>query len=103
MKKSMNTPRSFLTVLFSLSLIILCCLATSQLRAQVGSGWTKQTFSERFEYETNDILNTISPPPSSFNDGLCEYDNTGGVETFQLLDPNSNRSEIRPNDDYSSG
>src|SRR5581483_6732666 len=29
--------------------------------------------------------------------------NTGGIETFQLLNHHSNRAEIRPNDDYSSG
>src|SRR5207247_6740984 len=69
----------------------------------MGSGWTEKTFTERFQYETNDILFSISPPPSSFNNGFCEYDNTGGVETFQLMKTQSNRAEIRPNDDYSSG
>jgi hypothetical protein len=87
----------------ALLVLVLTCVLAMSARAQVGSSWTLQTFSERFEYETNDILNTISPPPSSFNDGWCEYDNTSGVETFQLLNPNSNRAEIRPNDDYSSG
>ena len=72
-------------------------------QAQVGGGWTLKTFSERFEYESNDVLLTISPPPSNFNNGYCEYDNTGGVETFQLLSSHSNRAETRPNDDYSSG
>lgn len=86
-------------MLFLVALFLGGCLA----RAQVGSGWTQQTFSERFEYESNDVLLTISPPPASFNNGYCEYDNTGGVETFQLLTPQSNRAETRPNDDYSSG
>ena len=72
-------------------------------RAQIGSGWTQQTFSERLEFETNDILNTISPPPASFTDNFLHYDNTGGVETFQLKTSASNRAEIRANDDYSSG
>jgi hypothetical protein len=70
--------------------------------AQIGSGWTQQTFSERLEFETNDILNTISPPPASFTDNDLHYDNTGGVETFQLKTSASNRAEIRANDDYSS-
>ena len=92
--------KSLLT--FTQTLAIACCF-TLAARAQVGSGWTQQTFSERFEYETNDILNTISPPPASFTDNFLHYDNTGGIETFQLKTSASNRAEIRPNDDYSSG
>ena len=83
--------------------VVVSLVLVQMAQAQVGSGWTQQTFSKRLEYETNDILFSISPPPSSFNNGDCEYDNTGGVETFQLLNPHSNRIEIRPNDDYSSG
>lgn len=103
MKKYTNIPRPLLTVVPSLLLIAVSLFSSKQVHAQVGSGWTGTTFSERFEYESNDILFTISPPPSSFDNGLCEYDNTAGVETFQLLDPESNRAEIRANDDYSSG
>lgn len=84
-------------------LLLLLFACPGAALAQVGSGWTLKTFSERFEYESNDVLITISPPPSSFNNGYCEYDNTGGVETFQLLSSHSNRAETRPNDDYSSG
>lgn len=103
MKKHTNIPRPLLTLVPSLLMLILSLLSPKQVQAQVGSGWTMATFSERFEYESNDILFTISPPPSSFDNGLCEYDNTAGEETFQLLDPKSNRAEIRANDDYSSG
>jgi len=103
MKKSMKTPRPFLALAASLLLTAFWLLPARPALAQVGSGWTQQTFTERFEYESNDVLLTITPPPGSFNNGLCEYDNTGGVETFQLLDPASNRAEIRPNDDYSTG
>jgi len=73
------------------------------LWAQVGTGWTPATFSQRFEYESNDVLITISPPPAYFNNGYCSYSNAAGVETFQLLSHHSNRAETRPNDDYSSG
>src|SRR3954470_19977846 len=73
------------------------------LWAQVGTGWTAATFSQRFEYESNDVFFTISPPPAYFNNGYCSYSNAAGVETFQLLTHRSNRAETRPNDDYSSG
>jgi len=79
--------------------------SASPLLAQLGSGWTPVTFSTRFEYETNDVLKTISPPPLNFNDPSLHYDtNTSTtVQTFNLLKHTSNRAEIRPNDDYSSG
>ena len=92
--------KSLLTI--TQALAIACCF-TLAAHAQVGSGWTQVSFSERLEYETNDILNTISPPPASFTDNFLHYDNTGGVETFQLKTSASNRAEIRVNDDYSSG
>src|SRR5215469_10986950 len=88
---------------FSILAVSSLWLLPSHTQAQIGSGWTPATFSERFEYESNDVLLTISPPPSSFNNGYCEYDNTGGTETFQLLNSHSNRGEIRFNDDYSTG
>ncbi|HXF10980.1 MAG TPA: RICIN domain-containing protein [Desulfuromonadaceae bacterium] len=71
--------------------------------AQIGSGWSVATFSQRFEYESNDILKSISPPPSSFNNGVCAFTRNGNVDHFQLLTHRSNRAEIRPNDDYSTG
>src|SRR5581483_5723871 len=88
--------------LFALAGLFL--VQTLPLKAQIGSGWTQKTFSERFEYETNDVLYTISPPPLVFNDASLHYDtNTStAVETFQLLKHTSNRAEIRANDDYSS-
>src|SRR5262249_32921050 len=81
-------------------------LATTSALAQIGSGWTQKTFSERFEYETNSTLFTISPPPAVFNDNSLHYDTNvtaAGTETFRLLKSTSNRAEIRGNDDYSSG
>src|SRR5437016_7736906 len=82
---------------------VILFAAAYTLHAQVGTGWTPATFSQRFEYESNDVLITISPPPAYFNNGYCSYSNAAGVETFQLLSHHSNRAEIRPNDDYSSG
>ncbi len=78
-------------------------LLAARAQAQIGSGWTQITPTERLEYETNDVLYTISPAPSSFNNGFCSYNKSGSTETFKLLSHYSNRIEIRPNDDYSSG
>ena len=94
----LKNPR--LQIIVALPAVLL--LAAS-VQAQIGTGWSQITPTERLEYETNDILISITPPPSSLNNGKCEYDNTSGTETFQLLNTGSNRVEIRPNDDYSSG
>lgn len=97
--KDKNIMRRFPLLVAGLLLSTFALTASAQL----GSGWTKVTFSERFEYESNDVLRSISPPPSSFNNGYCSYAKSGVVETFKLLTHRSNRAEIRPNDDYSSG
>ncbi|MDE3099726.1 MAG: hypothetical protein KGJ88_09655, partial [Verrucomicrobiota bacterium] len=72
-------------------------------RAQIGTGWSVYTPSEKFQYESNDIGFSISPPPSYFNNGYCQFNRTNPVDEFQLLTHNSNRAEIRVNDDYSTG
>ncbi len=71
MKKSMKTPRPFLALAASLLLTAFWLLPARPALAQVGSSWTQQTFSERFEYESNDVLLTISPPPGSFTLESC--------------------------------
>ena len=97
----MKLPTIVRLPLFSLTLMAM--LAAPALRAQLGTGWTAKTFTERLQYETNDILFSITPAPSSFDNGLCAYNKTGNVRTFQLLTHSSNRIEIRDNDDYSTG
>jgi len=80
--------------------------AVVSARGQIGGGWTQMTYGERLEPETNDVLFSISPPPSVFiisPGDYCTYTNSGGVETFNLWNPDSNRIEIRVNDDYTSG
>lgn len=94
----MKMPR--IQIMTALPAVFLFAVAA---QAQIGSGWTQITPTERLEYETNDVLVSISPPPSSLNNGKCAYTNANGEETFELLNHGSNRVEIRPNDDYSSG
>ncbi len=94
----LNIPRIQMLAALPAALLLA---ATAQ--AQIGSGWTVYNPSQRFEYESNDIGKSISPPPSSFNNGYCAFTRSGKADHFQLLTHNSNRAEIRFNDDYSSG
>jgi len=40
-------------------------------QAQIGSGWTQITPTERLEYESSDVFFKISPPPASFATGTA--------------------------------
>jgi len=88
--------------LIALTILTLLC-TVAPLRAQLGTGWTVKTVTERLQYETNDILFSITPAPSSFSNNFCAYSKSGNTRTFQLLTHSSNRIEIRDNDDYSTG
>lgn len=55
-------------------------------RAQVGSGWTRRSYTERLQYHHTGGPNIEqkSPAPSSFSDNYVSYSNSGGVRTFVL-------------------
>ncbi|MDE3099725.1 MAG: RICIN domain-containing protein [Verrucomicrobiota bacterium] len=94
----LNIPRVRMLAVLPATLLL-----TISAQAQIGGGWSVYTPSERFEYESNDIGHSISPPPSYFNNGYCAFTRTSKTDRFQLLTHNSNRAEIRANDDYSTG
>src|SRR5208282_608453 len=91
---------------FGVLAIVLACGVVTPAQAQIGSGWTQQTYGEELEPETNDVLAVISPPPSYYfisSDNYCTYTNSGGIETFNLWNPDSNRIEIRVENDFTYG
>jgi hypothetical protein len=73
--------------------------------AQMGSGWTQQSYSERLEYHHTGgpEIETISPAPASFADAYIAYTNNGGLRTFVFQNTTAGRVEIRVNNDYTSG
>lgn len=80
-------------------------LLAASAQAQIGSGWTQKSYSERLEYHHTGgpSLETKSPAPSSFSDSWVSYNNSGGVRTFIFKNFDSGRCEIRVNNDYTSG
>ncbi len=74
-------------------------------RAQVGSGWTQQSYSERLEYHHTggDALDTISPAPSSYSDSWVSYTNLNNTRYFSFKNTDAGRVEIRVNNDYTDG
>ena len=74
-------------------------------QAQMGGGWTQQSYSERLEYHHSGgpTIETISPAPSGFADAYIAYTNSGGTRYFWFKNTTAGRVEIRVNNDYTSG
>jgi len=89
------------TLLLGAALFIGATIA----QAQMGSGWTQQSYTERLEYHHTggDELDTISPAPSGFSDGYIAYTNVNNTRYFWFLNTTAGRAEIRVNNDYTNG
>jgi len=79
--------------------------AASVAHAQIGSGWTARTYTERLQYHHTGGPNIEqkSPAPSSFSDAYVSYTKSGGLRTFVFKNTTAGRCEIRVNNDYTSG
>src|SRR5689334_5552918 len=73
--------------------------------AQIGSGWTQKSYTERLQYHHTGgpDLEQISPAPSSYSDSWVSYNNSSGTRTFVFKNFDAGRVEIRVNNDYTSG
>jgi len=82
-------------------------LATAQAaQAQIGEGWTQQTYTRKIHLDDEDGLQTFdwTAYKSVCGGSICaDYRSSGDTETFRILDNRSNRSEIRLRNEYSSG
>ena len=82
---------------------MLLAVATQMAYAQVGTGW-KQIFpASNIQVETHDHINEFPGTSTNIVNGGGMYSNSGGVETFKLVNTTSNRVERRYHDEYSSG
>src|SRR5580704_12299474 len=95
-KTMQMTPRLKAMLLSGSALLF----AASVVQAQMGSGWTQQSYSERLEYHHTggDDLDTISPAPSSgFADSWIAYTNKNSTRYFWFKNTDAGRVEIRVN------
>ncbi|KAJ7538440.1 hypothetical protein O6H91_11G047800 [Diphasiastrum complanatum] len=76
----------------------------AMLILQLGWAFEPTTYTSNFQYEIANVIREI-PVPHNFTsiDGSCAYSRSDGVETFQLLNPDANRVEIRIHNKYSHG
>jgi hypothetical protein len=70
--------------------------------AQVGTGWTSYSPSSNIHIAVNGELKTY-PYSDSITTPGGTYRNSGGIETFHILNSSSNRVERRMQNNYTSG
>ena len=84
------------------SFLLLPLVLAGTAKAQLGTGWTQRTFSETLDAEVLEAHKFMRQVPAHYlsGNGFCSYTNTDGVEEFHLWSTNSNRIEIRIQNDY---
>lgn len=70
--------------------------------AQIGTGWTRYYPTSIIDTECGDVHTNHGDPASLSYKGV-RFTNSGGVETYQLLDTSCNRVERRSDVHYRSG
>lgn len=90
---------SFLT--FSGIVAVVMSVCTGTLHAQVGTSWTQFFPTGFIDYEVNDVHHPHDL--TSFSTGGMTYSNSGGVETFGLVNSTSNRVEHDTDSHYQTG
>ncbi len=74
--------------------------------AQIGTGWTQRTYTKKIHLDDEQGLQTFSwtSYKSVGSGSICaDYRSSGETETFRILDNRSNRSEIRLQNEYTTG
>src|SRR5262245_21719295 len=94
--------RNILRVLFIATGIFTCSCAA---HAQLGSGWVQYSPTKKIHLDDQDGLQTFNwTSYKSVCDPTCaDYTYSNDVETFRLFDNRTNRSEIRLQNEYSTG
>jgi hypothetical protein len=69
----------------------------------ITAGWTEFSPPSKLQVETHDEIHEFPGDTTNITNGGGRYTNSGGVETFELVNNESTRVERRYLDDYSSG
>jgi hypothetical protein len=82
----------------------LMCLGTGTISSQVGTGWNQYFPVKTIHMDDASGLHSFQWTPShSVDCADYSYDDSTGIETFRIIDSRSNRSEIRLQNNYTSG
>jgi MYXO-CTERM domain-containing protein len=85
------------------ALALILTGAGGQARAQVGSDWVQYTPPSTIQLDGANGIETSPGSTTSVSNAGASYTNEGGIETFTLTNPISNRAERRMQNDYTSG
>jgi hypothetical protein len=86
--------------------VLLLTAAAPLSHAQLGSGWTQFSPTKKIHLDDEGGLQTFNwtSYKSVGSGSICaDYSSSGSTETFRILDNRSNRSEIRLQNEYSTG
>jgi hypothetical protein len=78
-------------------------LSSPIARAQIGSGWEEYHPSSTIHLDGKDGIETSSGSSTNVKNEGASFSKAGGIETFTLFDPISNRAERRMKNEYTSG
>ena len=103
-----NRPNAWM---FIVSAILLVCILSVPAQAQLGTGWSQTNFTKRIHLDDYAGLQTFSWTPYksvALQDGSgiaadYTYNSTDNTETFRIFSTESNRSEIRLQNNYTNG
>ena len=100
----MTTAVSYRVLAVAGTLAVIAGTAPVAL-AQVGTGWSSRTYTKKIHLDNEAGLQTYSwTSYKSVCSPVCaDYRSSNDVETFRIVDSRSNRSEIRLQNEYSSG
>src|SRR6185312_5747890 len=95
-------------ILFRLLFSLLGCCSCLSLHAQIGTGWVQYFPTKNIHLDDETGLHsygwtTFKQVGSNTPCADYTYNSTNDTETFRIFDGRSNRSEIRLQNDYSTG
>ncbi|OQP61156.1 hypothetical protein A3860_05410 [Niastella vici] len=103
----LTTTYAIRNIMRALCFIAALLFSTSITHAQLGSGWVQYSPTKKIHLDNEDGLQIYSWTSSkSVCSPVCadySYNSSTETETFRLFDNRSNRSEIRLQNDYSTG
>ena len=81
----------------------LVALFASEAWAQVGSGWSQYQPSSTIQLDGSDGIESSPGTVTNRRNEGASFRKSGGVETFTIFDPISNRAERRMRNEYTGG
>lgn len=82
------------------ALLPAALLLAMTTQAQIGTGWTPFSPNSEIQIEVHDKYISYPAGTTSINNGGVRYTKANGIETYELVNPTSNRVERRYLDDY---